>query len=60
MTSIKANYKKQLDDIFKNSDYDEFDFFKNSYYSNDEVIENSLLFIGLNPSFRKEIGRAHV
>lgn len=53
MTSIKTNYKKQLDDIFKNSDYDEFVFFKNSYYSNDEVIENSLLFIGLNPSFRK-------
>ncbi|WP_272151120.1 hypothetical protein [Tenacibaculum aiptasiae] len=49
---LEKNYKEQLEKIFKNEeDYSEIDVFSRGYGIHKSIILNSILFVGINPSF---------
>jgi len=48
--SIKQNFEEKFNEIFSNKDFKHIEQVKPGFHSIDEIEENSLLFIGLNPS----------
>ncbi|CAM1344738.1 hypothetical protein [Tenacibaculum amylolyticum] len=49
---IEENYKSQLDNIFKNEDdFNEIEVFDRGYGIHKSILLNSILFVGINPSF---------
>lgn len=49
--SIKEKFKTQIDEIWNNKMFENIDFLNRGYAVQDEIILNSILFIGINPSF---------
>ena len=49
--SIKENFKTRIDEIWNNRMFENIDFLNRGYAVQDEIIVNSILFIGINPSF---------
>jgi hypothetical protein len=48
--SVKQNFEEKFSEIFSNNDFGLIDQVEYGFHSIDEIEENSLLFIGLNPS----------
>ena len=48
--SVKQNFEEKFNAIFSNHDFGHIEYVKYGFHSIDEIEENSLLFIGLNPS----------
>lgn len=55
--SVKANFEKRINEIFGDNEID-LEIYKRGFVIQDEIIENSILFIGINPSFSKKASAA--
>lgn len=51
IVSIKNEFKGEIDNLWKNPKFSKISIIKNGYGSQDEIIKDSILFIGINPSF---------
>lgn len=49
--SIKADFKNEIDEIWNNKIFQNIDFLYRGYAVQDEIAKESILFIGINPSF---------
>lgn len=51
--SIRKKFKKEIDSIWNNDKFKEIKIIERGYGIHDEIIKNSILFIGINPSYKK-------
>jgi hypothetical protein len=51
--SVEKEYKEKINEIWNNNDFSEIDIIKRGYVIHDKILENSILFIGINPSYIK-------
>jgi hypothetical protein len=49
--SIKEHFKNEIDEIWNDINFQGIEFLERGYAMQDEIIKNSILFIGINPSF---------
>ena len=49
--SIKKHFKNEIDEIWNDINFQGIEFLERGYAMQDEIIKNSILFIGINPSF---------
>ncbi|TNJ41102.1 hypothetical protein KFZ70_04150 [Tamlana fucoidanivorans] len=52
--SIEKEFKNEIDNIWNDTKYSEIDIIERGYGIHDKIIKNSILFIGINPSFTKK------
>lgn len=57
--SIKKDFKQELENLWNNPRFSEIEVVKRGYGLHEEIIKNSILFIGINPSFAKNSKREH-
>lgn len=51
--SIKNEFKKEIESVWNNPKFSEIEVIKRGFGVHDEIIKNSLLFIGINPSYKE-------
>ena len=51
--NITDNFKTEIDELWNNEKFAEIEVLKRGYGVHAEVIKNSILFIGINPSYTK-------
>lgn len=53
--SVKQKFEAEFNELFNNTDSSQIPIVESGYHSVDEILTNSLLFVGLNPSNTAEI-----
>ncbi|WP_439483652.1 hypothetical protein [Cyclobacterium plantarum] len=52
--SVEKEFKEEIESLWSHQDYSEIKVIERGYGIHDEIIQNSILFIGINPSFIKD------
>lgn len=55
--SIKNDFEQEIENLWNNPRFSEIEVIKRGYGLHEEIIKNSILFIGINPSFAKYSNR---